>query len=123
METKDRDTLAQLVQGLVRDLATIVQQEMRLARAEISEKAGGMVRPVGLIAAGGALAYAGFLVILAAVVILLHALLPWWAATVLVGLVVVGAGYLLVQTGLQQIRQQDMMPRQAIASLRSIRRT
>ncbi|HEY0492549.1 MAG TPA: phage holin family protein [Candidatus Dormibacteraeota bacterium] len=122
MDTKEQLPLGKLFGDLARDIVTVIQQEARLARAEMTGKVTGVARPVGFIAAGGALLYAGLLAILAAAVIGLHALLPWWTAALLVGLVVIAGGYLLVQTGLEQVRRQDVVPRETIASLASFRR-
>ncbi len=122
METKDQLPLARLFSDLARDIVTVIQQELRLARAELTGKVGGVVRPVGFIAAGGALLYAGLLAILAAAIVALHALLPWWTAALFVGLVVSAGGYLLVQTGLQEVRRQDVVPRQTIATLAALKR-
>jgi hypothetical protein len=122
METKDQVPLARLFSDLARDIATVIQQEARLARAELSGKVGGVARPVGFIAAGGALLYAGLLAILAAAIIALHAILPWWTAALFVGLVVTAGGYLLVQTGIQDVRRQDVVPRQTIGALAALKR-
>ena len=121
MDTKDSRSLGQLFQDLVKDIATVIQQEVRLTRAEMSGKLSGVARPLGFVVAGGLLAYAGFLAIVAAIVILVHALLPLWASALLVGVLVVLAGWMLIQSGLQQVKRQDMLPRQAIASLATIR--
>ena len=122
METKDQVPLARLFSDLARDVVTVIQQEVRLARAELSSKVGSVARPVGFIAAGGALMYTGLLAILAAAIIALHALLPWWTAALFVGLVVSGGGYLLLQTGLEEVRRQDVVPRQTIATLAALKR-
>lgn len=122
MDTKEQVPLAKLFADLARDVATVIQQEARLARAEVTGKVSKVARPVAFIAAGGALAYAGLLVILAAAVIVLHALVPWWTAALFVGLVVSAGGYFLIQTGLQQLRGQDLAPRQTISALSSLRR-
>lgn len=122
METKDQVPLARLFSDLARDIVTVIQQEARLARAELSGKVGGVARPVGFIAAGGALLHAGLLAVLAAAIVALHALMPLWVAALFVGLVVGAGGYLLVQTGLQEVRRQDMVPRQAISTLAALKR-
>ncbi|MDQ6882811.1 MAG: phage holin family protein [Candidatus Dormibacteraeota bacterium] len=121
MDTKDTRSLGQLFQDLVKDIAVMIQQEVRLTRAEMGTKVSRVARPVGFVVAGGLIAYAGFLTFVAAAVILLHALVPLWVSALFVGLVVVGAGWFLIQTGLQQVKHQDLLPRQAIASLATIR--
>jgi drug/metabolite transporter (DMT)-like permease len=71
------------------------------------------------LAIGGAVAYAGFLVLLATVVIILGQLgLPWWLAALIVGLVVAGIGYFLVQKGLSELRSRNLAPQQTIDSVK-----
>jgi hypothetical protein len=44
--------------------------------------------------------------------------LPWWLSALLVGLVVVGVGYMLVQKGLSALKHEDLAPRQTIESIK-----
>ena len=107
-----------LLGSLASDTGTLVRQEMKLATAEMSAKAKSAGKDAALIGAGGALAHAGLLVILAAIVLGLGTLIPMWAAALLVGLVVIGAGYALVQTGLTALRRIDPVPQQTVATIR-----
>jgi xanthine/uracil permease len=116
-QTYDR-SIGQLVSDLIRQISTLVQEEIALARTEMSVKLPTFGRSVGMIAGGGALAYAGVLALVAAAIIGLHALLPWWASALLVGLVVLAIGLILVQTGLQTIKRTSLAPRRTIDSLR-----
>jgi hypothetical protein len=111
-------SIGQLVSDLFRQLSDLLQEEISLARTEMSTKLPTVGRSAGMIAGGGALAYAGVLAIIAAAIIGLHALLPWWASALLVGLIVLAIGYFLIQTGLQTIKRTNLAPRRAVASLR-----
>ena len=76
-----------------------------------------------LVAGGGAIAYGGFLAIAAAIIIGLHRVMPWWAAALLVGLVLFAIGYFMIQTGIQTIKKANLAPRRTVASLRGYRET
>jgi hypothetical protein len=118
-ESKEDRSLGELFGELAREMSTLVSQEVQLARTEITEKASRVGKDIGLLLAGGAVAYAGFLAIMAAVIMLLAANgLPMWVSALLVGLVIGGVGYVLVQRGLGALKREDLTPRQSIESIR-----
>ncbi|MBA2448179.1 MAG: phage holin family protein [Chloroflexi bacterium] len=118
-QTRDDRPLGELLADLARETATLARQEVQLAKTEMAHKASQIGRDVGFLAVGGAVAYAGFLAILAAVIIVLATNgLSWWLSALLVGLVVAGVGYVLVQKGLTALKQQDLAPRETIESLK-----
>jgi hypothetical protein len=118
-ESKEDRSLGELFGELAREMSTLVSQEVQLARTEITEKASRVGKDIGLLLAGGAVAYAGFLAIMAAVIMLLAANgLPMWVSALLVGLVIGGVGYVLVQRGLAALKREDLTPRQSIESIR-----
>ncbi len=118
-QNKDERSLGELLGDLMQQTGTLVRQEMKLATTELSDKASRVGKDVGALAVGGAVAYAGFLALLAAIIIGLGQLgLPWWIAALIVGVVVVGIGGLMVQKGLTALKHQDMMPQQTITSLK-----
>jgi len=116
--TVEEPSVGELFGDLSRQLGALVRQEARLAGTELRAKASNAGRELGLVAAGGALAYAGLLVLLAALVMLLDLVLPLWLSALLVGLVVAGAGYALIRRGLDALKQQDLQPRTALRSIR-----
>jgi len=112
-------SLGELFAALLKDTSTLVRQEISLAKAELGEKVSTIGRNVGLLAAGGAVVYAGLLALLAAVISLLaHAGMSWWAASLLVGVVVTAVGGLLVSKGLNALKHEDLAPRQTLETLR-----
>jgi hypothetical protein len=118
-QTRDDRPLGELFAELARETATLARQEVQLAKTEMTQKASQVGRDLAFLAVGGAVAYAGFLAIIAAVIIVLAANgLPWWLSALLVGLVVAGIGYVLVQKGLTALKQQDLAPRETIESLK-----
>lgn len=116
---RDERSLGELLAELSREISTLVRQEAALARTELAQKASRLGRDVGMLAVGGAVAYAGLLAIVAAVIILItQAGLPWWASALLVGVVVAALGGLLVWNGLNAMKREDLAPRETIETLK-----
>jgi membrane protein len=119
MTPNDDRSLGQLFADLTRDLRTLIQQEVQLAKTELGEKSARARNGAALLAGGGAVAYAGLLAIVAAGVLGLIAMgLPAWAAALLTGVVAAGGGYLLVRAGLAAIRPRALVPDQTIDTLK-----
>jgi len=118
-QTNDNRSLGDLFGDLARDMGTLVSQEIALARTELTEKASRAGKDVAMLAAGGLVAYAGLLAIIAAIIFLMADRgVPLWASALIVGALVVGIGALLVQRGIAALRHQDLMPRQTIESIK-----
>jgi xanthine/uracil permease len=118
-QTRDDRSLGDLFADLARELSTLMRQELALARTELSEKASQAGKDLAFLAAGGAVIYAGFLAVLAAVIVLLASNgLAWWLAALLVGVIVLGVGYGLVHKGLNDLKRQDFAPRQTLESIK-----
>jgi len=116
---RDDRSLGELFGDLTREISTLDRQEATLARTELSQKAARLGKDIGMLAAGGAVAYAGLLAILAALIMGLTAAgLPGWAAALLVGVVVAVVGGLLVWSGLNAIKQEDLAPRQTVETIK-----
>ncbi len=120
MDQKKADpSIGELFAELAKETSTLVRQEVALARTELSQKAGDVGKDLGFLAIGGAVAYAGLLAIIAAIVIALATLgLPWWLSALLVGLVVAGIGYFLVQKGLSALKRESLAPKQTLDTLK-----
>ncbi len=119
MQGRDDDrSLGELFSTLAQDTSTLVRKEVQLAKTEMSQKASRVGKDVGFLAAGGAVAYAGLLAILAGIIVLLGQAIPMWLSALLVGLVVAGVGYFLVRRGLDALKREDLAPRQTIETLK-----
>lgn len=115
---EEEPSLGQLFQELAQDAKTLVSLELDLAKTEMGEKASHVGKDVGTMAAGGFVLYAGFLAILAALIIGLASIIPAWLAALLVGALVAGIGYALVQKGMSDLKGRNLAPKQTIASLK-----
>ena len=117
--TNNDRSLGDLFGDLARDMGTLVSQEVTLARTEITETASRVGKDVAMLAVGGFVAYAGLLAIVAAIIVLIADRgVPLWLSALIVGAIVAGIGYVLVQRGITALKHQDLTPRQTIASLK-----
>ncbi len=116
---RDDRSLGELFAELAQETSTLVRQEVELARVELSQKAARIGRDVASLVLGGAVAYAGFLAIMAAVIVALaDAGLDWWLAALLVGVVVAGVGGALVARGRAALQHADLAPSRTVETLK-----
>ena len=114
---KDDRSLGELFGDLAGQTGTLVREEVALAKAELTQTATQAGKDIGVLVIGGAVAYAGLLALLAAVILALATVLPAWLAALIVGLVVAGVGALLLQRGRAALAHTDLAPRQTMATL------
>jgi len=119
MQTRRDDrSLGELFGDLVRDMGILVRQEVNLATTELTFKATRVGRELALLAVGGLVAYAGLLALVGTAIIALAAAgLPWWLASLIVGVIVAAVGALLVQRGVAALKRVDLAPRQTMQTL------
>ncbi len=117
MQREER-SLGELFSELSRETSTLVRKEVELAKTEITDKATKAGKNIGFLAVGGAVAYAGFLTLIAAVVMLIGLAIPWWLSALIVGVIVAGVGYALVQKGLSTLKAMDFKPQETIETLK-----
>jgi hypothetical protein len=117
--SKEDRSLGELFSELSRETTTLVRQEVELAKTELSAKATEVGKDIGFLAVGGAIAYAGLLVILAALAIFLGDVLDnYGLGALIVGLIVAAIGAFLVNKGLNDLKQANLKPEQTIESLK-----
>ena len=93
--------------------------EIELAKTELSQKASRVGKNVGFLAAGGLIAYAGFLALLGTIVAILAALgLPVWLSALIVSVIVLAVGGFLVFKGLKTLQQEQLAPQRTLDTLR-----
>ena len=115
----DNRSLGDLLSELSRETATLVRQEVALARTELTRNVARVQRHAALIVAGGVIAYSGLLAIVAAIVLGLIRLgvTPWLAALV-AGIGVAILGYMLLQQGLSGLKRDPLTPEQTIDTMK-----
>jgi hypothetical protein len=118
VERKEERSIGELFSQLANDTTTLVRQEVRLAKVELGQKATQAGKQIGLIALGGAVTYAGFLAIIAALIALLAQYMSVWLSALIVGVVVAGIGYFLSRREIVALKQLDMTPKATVATLK-----
>ncbi len=117
--TTDNRTLGDLLSELSHETATLVRQEVALARSELTQSLARVGRHTSLIAAGAAIMYGGLLAIVAAIVlILMRAGLNPWLAALVAGVAILVLGYLLMQSGLSALRKDRVTPEATVQTLK-----
>lgn len=118
-EGRDDRSLGELFAELARETGTLVRQELRLAGTEVSQRVTGVGKDVGLLTVGAVVIHAGFLAVVAAIILGLGDLgLSWWLAALIVGLVLAVIGYALVGRARSTIQRADILPRHTMDSVR-----
>ena len=115
---KDERSLGDLFSELAQETGLLVRQEVTLARTELADSATKVGKNVGILAAGGALAFCGLLAVIAAVIIGLANFMPAWLSALIVGLVVVAAAAFLTLPTLNALRNTKIAPQETVESLK-----
>ncbi len=124
LETAPREgrSLIALFSDLWRETSALVHNEAELAKAEMSEKVSQVGTGVAAIAIGGAIVFAGFIVLLLAAVNGLALMLPpehaGWLAPLIVGLAVILIGFVALGTGRHELKASNLTPERTMHSLR-----
>jgi hypothetical protein len=128
-DTRTRDTrshddrsLGTLFSDLTRESTTLVQQEVALARAEMSEKVSQVGNGLASLIIGGFVLFAGILKLLDAAIYGIGELFPPdlgpWLAALIVGAIVAIIGIVMLQKGRSNIKPQHLAPQRTAESLR-----
>lgn len=113
-------SIPELFSELVDHLPRLFRKEVQLAKAEASEKIEQATGAIVYMAIGG-------VVLLAALIMLLHAIVAWlvvlgidvqWGSLV-VALVVGIVGYVLLQKGMSDIKASNLKPTRTVEQLRT----
>lgn len=122
MIDKTDKSLGTLFSDLTRDMVDLVRQEIALARAEMTSKIAGIQAALISVAIGAAILLAGLFILLLAVVRGLEMILPPevapWLSPLIVGLFIVGAGYVLLKGGTAKLSADKLVPHRTIESLK-----
>lgn len=110
-------TLGELFSDLSSQASTLVRQEVRLAKTELTNKAVFASRETAYLVAGALLGYAALLCLLAAIIVGLEAWMPLWVSALIVGaaVAVIAAG--LAWKGYSALKRINPAPTRTIATL------
>jgi uncharacterized membrane protein YqjE len=115
--------LGELFKQLAQESATLIKQEMQLARAEMQDSIRTITRGAMMLAIGGGLLLVGLLALTAFLIVILgQALANYWLGALLVGLAYAAIGAALVMNGKNRLQGSDLKPEQTIRSLQEDKR-
>lgn len=118
-QVRDERSLGDLFSDLSRETTTLVRKEVQLAKAELTQSATEAARGIGMLVAGGAVAYAGLLFVLLAIIFgLIEAGWDAWLSALVVGVVVVAIGAILVLRARESLKPANLAPRRTIETLK-----
>jgi membrane protein len=118
-DNRHEPTLGEMLAELSNDFKRLIQQELQLARLELSRKATSMRRSAILMVAGGMLAYGGFLAVIAAIVFGIVALgVSYWLASLLTGAGLIVIGYLLIHSSSATMRGGSLAPEHTVETVK-----
>ena len=110
--------VAALLTDLAGETSTLVRQEIALFKAELSESLARIGMGAGALAAGGVIAFSGWLALVAAAILgLSHVLAPWLSALI-IGVVVIALGAGLALFGKTRLNADALLPHRTLNSLR-----
>lgn len=115
--TEDRP-LGELFSDLANETSSLVRNEVSLAKIELTQKATEIGKNIGFLAIGGAVAYAAFLALGAAIIMLLAKAIPAWAAALIIGVLVAATAWLLIQSALSKLQRTELTPEQTVETLK-----
>ena len=123
----DGRSLGELIKDLRDQTTTLVRDEVKLAKTEMSEKVSKLSRNGGYLAAGALVAFSGLIVLLLAasaglyiglVAAGLSHSMAGWVAPLAVGLVVIAIGYGLMQKAISTFRKEPLVPQRTVETVR-----
>ncbi|HEX8299600.1 MAG TPA: phage holin family protein [Rubricoccaceae bacterium] len=116
--TDDR-SIGELFSELFSETSTLVRQEITLAKTEITQDAKKAGATAGTAVAGGAVAYAGLIVLLVGFGLGLNDLFDSpWLGMALVGLIVAVVGVVMLRNGLAALKKIDPTPERTLKTLK-----
>jgi hypothetical protein len=120
--TNDDRSLGTLVADLTRESTTLVQQEVALARAEVSEKVSQVGTALASLIIGGLVLFAGLLKLLDAAIYGIGEMFPPdlgpWLAALIVGAIVAIIGMVMLQKGRRNLKPEHLAPQRTVDSLK-----
>ncbi|HZS04183.1 MAG TPA: phage holin family protein [Blastocatellia bacterium] len=112
-----RESLGELISDLASQSASLVRDEVSLAKQELREKLGTFKAAAMVIACGAVTALIASLVLCAALILVLSLYVePWAAALIVGGALAVTAGVILA-VGVSHLKRTNLKPEQTLETL------
>jgi hypothetical protein len=112
-------SLGELFSDLSQQTAELIRQEMRLAKAELSDKLSDVGKHMAMIAAAAVFGLAALMAVTAGIVLLLVKVgVEPWLAAVITAVVMGIVAFLLAQSGIAALRKKSIAPVETMDSLK-----
>ena len=112
-------SIEELFADLTRETSTLLRQEVALAKTEMGEKVSQLGKYAGLLVAGGLIAYAGLLALVATLIFMFaKAGMAFWGAALLTAVIVLVIGGVLAWAGMNGLKRADLVPRKTLETLK-----
>jgi len=113
-------SVGDLIRSMSTDLSTLVRDEIRLAQAEVGEKAKKAGVGIGAFGGAGVVALYGLGVLIAAAVLALAQAVPAWLSALIIGVVLFVVAGIAALVGKKKLSQAaPPVPTRAIASVKT----
>lgn len=128
----DGSSIVGLVKDFSQQVKTFFKEEVHLAKAELSEKISSVAKDSVSIAIGGFVAYAGLIIFLGALGVLLgfvfqrlglDPLMAEFIGLGIIGLLIIAVGVIMLLTGLKALKKESLAPQRTIETLQHIKGT
>jgi uncharacterized membrane protein YqjE len=113
----NQEGIGELVSGLLQDLQDLIRGEVRLAKTEIQEDAKTAARGAGMIAAGAAVGFVGFWMLMLAVAYVLAETMDMWLATGIVAVALLVIAAIVAMVGRNRLTSRNLAPDETIDTL------
>jgi hypothetical protein len=115
--TGEVGSLGDLVGGLASDIQDLVRGEIALGRAELEQKLDRVILAAIWVLGGALLGFAGLVVVLQGVAAILALVIPVWAASMIVGVIIVAIGAAFAKSGIAMLSLKTLTPDRMAANL------
>ena len=111
-------SIGDVLGDLFHDGSELIRQEIELAKTEMRENVSTLMRDGIGIVIGGVVAFVGLFALVAAAILALGLVLPYWASALIVGGVLVLIGMIMVMSNLQGIKKNGLAPTKTMETIK-----
>jgi hypothetical protein len=111
-------TVGELFSRLSQDASLLARQEVQLAKVEMKQKAVAIAKDSAMVIAGGVVALLAAMTLVAFLVLGLAEFMEAWLAALLVGVALASIALILIQVGINKLKEANPVPEQTIESMR-----
>lgn len=117
----EEKSLGDLFSELSKDIQSLVGNEIKLAKIEMTHKGAVAGKNSAFLAVGLVIIYAAFLGLMAMAALALGLIMPLWVAALIVSIVILIIGAAMAIKGINTLKRMKMAPELAIESLKGER--